>query len=93
MSARIDTANRIPGHNVTQTLADLQVAVRANPGFSIIRICADARLSRVLDPALCLAATKAQSDGAEIQVFSWFGLGFAAFRSVAARHLVPTEFV
>lgn len=53
------TANFIPGNNVTYALADLEVAMWADPGFAVICVRADAGLGCVLDTALDLAASKA----------------------------------
>jgi hypothetical protein len=58
----LDAANLIPGNNVANALADLQVAVRANPGFAIVCVGADAGLSYVVDSALCFAPSKPQAN-------------------------------
>lgn len=63
MSASLHTTNFIPGNYVTKSLADLQMAVRANPGLSVIGICADAGLGGVLDTSFDLASTKSEPDG------------------------------
>jgi hypothetical protein len=57
MTPSLDAANFIPGNNVADALADLKMAVRADPGLSIIRICTDAGLGCVFDAALDFAAT------------------------------------
>ena len=59
MATRLYTADFIPGNNVTDALADLKVAMWADPGFTVICIRTDARLGGVLDTALYLAASKA----------------------------------
>ena len=56
----------IPGNYVTKALADLQVAVRANPGFAVICIRADAGLGDVVNASFDFAATQPESNGAEI---------------------------
>jgi hypothetical protein len=38
------TANFIPGDNVADSLADLKMAVRADPGLAVIRVGANAGL-------------------------------------------------
>ncbi len=58
MTAGFYAANLIPGDNVADSLADLQVAMRADPGFAIVGISTDAGLGGVLDPALDFAAAK-----------------------------------
>lgn len=57
MSSSLDAANLIPGNNVAHAFADLQVAVRADPGFAVVGVCADAGLRCVVDASLGLAAT------------------------------------
>jgi hypothetical protein len=56
----------IPGNDVTQAFADLEVAMRANPSFAVISIRANTGLGGVLDSALHLAASKAKSNSAEV---------------------------
>jgi hypothetical protein len=53
-----DAANFIPGNNVANALGDLQVAVRANPGFSVIGIGANTGLGCVFDPTLDFASAQ-----------------------------------
>lgn len=56
----------IPGNNVTQTFADLEMAMWANPSFAVISIRSNTSLGGVLDTALYLAASKAKSNRAEV---------------------------
>jgi hypothetical protein len=56
MPASFYAANRIPGHNVTDALGYLQVAVWANPRLIFIGISANAGLSGVLNAALYFSA-------------------------------------
>jgi hypothetical protein len=58
----LDAANIIPGNNVADALADLQVTVRANPGFAIVCVSADAGLSYVVDSAFCFAPSKTKAN-------------------------------
>lgn len=58
MTAGFYAANLIPGNNVADSLADLQVAMRADPGFPIVGISTDAGLRGVFDSALNFAAAK-----------------------------------
>ncbi len=62
MSSSLNAPNFIPGDNVADALADLQVAVGADPGLSIISICTDAGLGRVLNTTFSFASTKAESN-------------------------------
>lgn len=66
MSARVDAAHFIPGNDVTEALSDLEVAVRANPGFTVICVGTDAGLSRVFNSALYFTAAKPKSNCTEI---------------------------
>lgn len=59
MATGLHAADFIPGNNVTDALADLEVAIWADPGFAVICIRTDAGLGGVLDTALDLAASKA----------------------------------
>jgi hypothetical protein len=52
VAARFYASNFIPGNDVTDALRDLQVAVWANPGLTVIGIRADACLGCVFNPAL-----------------------------------------
>lgn len=56
----------IPGNNVTQTLADLEMTMWANPSFAVISIRPNTGLGGVLDTALYLAASKTKSNRAEV---------------------------
>ena len=58
MTAGFYAANLIPRDNVADSLADLQVAMRADPGFAIVGISADAGLRGVFDSALDFTAAK-----------------------------------
>ena len=57
MASSLDAANLIPGDNVANALADLQVAVWADPGLAIVGVCSDAGLGCVVHASLSLAAT------------------------------------
>jgi hypothetical protein len=59
----VDSPDFIPSHKVTDALGDLQVAVWAHPGFTVVCIGADAGLSRVLDTAFDLGSTQTKSNG------------------------------
>jgi hypothetical protein len=59
----IYASNLIPGNNVTDALGDLQVAMWANPGLSVIGICTDAGLRGVLDAALDFRSSQAKTHG------------------------------
>jgi hypothetical protein len=59
----IYASNLIPGNNVTDALGDLQVTMWANPGLSVIRICTDAGLRGVFDPALDFRSSQAKTHG------------------------------
>jgi hypothetical protein len=63
VSTGIYTSNLIPGNNVTDALGDLQVAMWANPGFSVIGIRTDTGLSGVLNAALDFRSSQAKSHG------------------------------
>jgi len=58
VSASVDAANRIPGDNVAETLGDLKIAVRTNPGLAIVGVCSDAGLGGVFDTALDLGSAQ-----------------------------------
>jgi hypothetical protein len=64
------TPDAIPGNYVAEALAQLEIAVRADPGFIVFGVGADAGLSRVFDPALELRAAQAKANGAEIDLFN-----------------------
>lgn len=51
---------------MTQALADLQVAVWANPGFAVVGVRANAGLGDVVNASFDFAATQPESDGVEI---------------------------
>ena len=59
MATGLYTADFIPGNNVTDALADLKVAMWADPGFAVICVRADAGLGDVLDAAFDLATSEA----------------------------------
>lgn len=61
MTSSLDSANFIPGNNVADSLADLKMAVRADPGLTVIRVCTDAGLGCVFDTAFDFAATQAKT--------------------------------
>lgn len=86
VSARLDAANLIPGNKVAQAFANLQVAVWANPGLTIVGVCTDAGLGDVFNATLYLAAAQSEADGAEIYRFNGFNFGFATPWSIAAWH-------
>jgi hypothetical protein len=53
----LDASNLIPGDNVADALADLQVAVWADPSLAIVSVCSDAGLGCVVHASLRLATT------------------------------------
>jgi hypothetical protein len=59
MTASFDAANFIPGNDVAEAFGYLQVAVWADPGFSVVCVCANARLSGVLDAAFEFGSSNA----------------------------------
>jgi hypothetical protein len=61
VTSGFDASNFIPGHKVAYAFGDLQVAVRAYPGFPVIRIGANAGLGRVFDPTLDFVSTKTET--------------------------------
>jgi hypothetical protein len=61
VSSGFDTPDTIPGHHVTQAFAQLKIAVRADPGFIVFRVGADAGLCCVFDTALELGAPQAKA--------------------------------
>ena len=66
MPTGFNTTNFIPGDYVAQALADLQVAVRANPSLSVVGVRADAGLGGVFNASLDFATTQPKSNGAEV---------------------------
>lgn len=66
MASGIYPADLIPGNNVTDALADLQVAMRAHPSLAVICVRADAGLGRVLDTSFGLAPTKAKPNRTQV---------------------------
>ena len=66
MSASIYAANLIPGDQVANAFADLQVAVRTNPGFAIVCVRTNAGLGDVFNAAFDLTATQPEAHNAEV---------------------------
>jgi hypothetical protein len=62
VTSSLDAANLIPGDNVADSLADLQVAVWADPGLAIVSVCTDAGLRCVVHASFRLAATQAKTN-------------------------------
>ena len=62
MTTGFDAANLIPGDDVTNPLADLQVTMWADPGFAVVGICADAGLGCVFNSTLNFAAAKPKAN-------------------------------
>jgi hypothetical protein len=86
VAASINPANLIPGNNVTDALADLEMAVWADPGFPVIGICANAGLGGVLDSALDLTSTQTEANSTQIQIFNRLRLRLSPTWTVTARH-------
>lgn len=57
MTTSFYAANFIPGNHVTDALVDLQVAMWANPGFTVVGVCTDAGLGGVFNAALDFSAS------------------------------------
>jgi hypothetical protein len=66
VSTGVYASNLIPGNDVTDSLGDLKVTVRADPSFAIVGICADASLSRVFDSALDFGSSQTETNGIQI---------------------------
>jgi hypothetical protein len=79
-------SNLIPGNHVTDALGDLQVAMWANPGLTVIGICADAGLGGVLDAALNFRSPQAKSHGIEIKICHLIETRLRSLRSIASWH-------
>ena len=72
MASRFHSPNLIPGDQVTYALANLQVAVRANPGFTVVSIRTNAGLSRVFHTALNFGASKTESNCGQVNRLGFF---------------------
>jgi hypothetical protein len=66
VAASVYTSNFIPGNDVTNSLGNLQVAVWANPGLTVIGIRADACLGCVFNPALDFGTPKTQTNRVQV---------------------------
>ena len=86
MTSSLDAANFIPGNNVADALADLKMAVRADPGLTVIGVCTDAGLGCVFDTPFDFAATEPEANRAEIKILNRLRLGLASARAIAAWH-------
>ena len=93
MAPRADSAKRIEGDQVSNTLDDYLVAVGANPLFVIIGIGACAWLNGVFNAALGFGALYTAKGNLEIQLFGFFAPAFAVLGPIAPGHLVPTKLV
>lgn len=86
MATSFYATNLIPGNHVADALADLKVAVWADPGFTVVGIRTDAGLGGVFDAAFDFCASQTQTYGGQVNRFWLFVSRFGALRSVAARH-------
>lgn len=86
VTASIYASILIPGNDVTDALADLQVTMGANPRLAIISVGTNAGLGGVFDPAFDFAASQTKADSAQIELFDWFGFRLAATWAVASWH-------
>ena len=66
MTTGLNTADLIPGNDVTDAFADLQMTVWAHPGFTVVGVRPDARLSGVVDAAFCFAPTDSKAHCVQI---------------------------
>ena len=86
MTSSFDAPNFIPGNNVADALADLKMAVRADPSLAVIGVCTDAGLGCVFDTPFDVAATEPEANRAEIKILNRLRLGLASARAIAAWH-------
>ena len=66
MATSFYATNLIPGNHVADALADLKVAVWADPGFTVICIRADAGLGGVFDASFDFRASQTQTNGGQV---------------------------
>ena len=86
MATSIYATNLVPGNQVADSLADLKVAVRADPGFPVIGVRSDAGLGGVFDTAFDFCPSQTQTNGGQINRYWLFVSRFGTLWSVATRH-------
>jgi hypothetical protein len=86
VTSGFNTANSIESHQMANSLGDLQLAVRADPGLAVFRVCTDGALNGVFNSALEFGATKTTATGKRSKIkLGFFGL-LGTLRAVASRH-------
>jgi hypothetical protein len=93
MSARCDISVCIPGNCVRSALGDIQIAMGANPSFTVISVCSCCGLHYVFDIVLEYSASNSYSNRIEIE-FGALSLVLArTLGTITARHLVPAKLI